>query len=640
MQFKHPELLYALFLLAIPIIIHLFQLRRFQKIDFTNVAFLKKVTIQTRKSSQLKKWLTLFARLLALACIIIAFAQPFTASDSALNTQKETVIYIDNSFSMQAKGPQGPLLQRTLQDLYTKVDGAEKISWFTNDLDRKNASVQGFKNEILSVSFTQRQLNPSEVLLKANQLFSKDENSEKRLIYISDFQLKGTFPEERQDLLIDAVQLKPVNASNISIDSTYISSKSTEIVKLNVKLSATGEVPENVPVSLYNGDTLIAKSGINFLENNHTILSFDIENTSDFKGKLELNESNLPFDNTLYFSINAPNKIKVLSINEGNANYLQRLFGQPEFEYTQQTFNQLNYNVIPEQNFIILNELKNIPASLITTLRSFSDNGGNVLVIPAKDATLSNYNSLFANFGIGSFSENIEKEKKITQIIFDHPLYSEVFEKQVVNFQYPKVNSYFTTSSNATPVLKFEDGKPFILQSGNIYVSSASFNTENSNFQSSPLIVPTLYNMAQQSLQLPKLYYTIGKMNNFSVPVQLKQDEILTLRDSIVSFIPLQQTKANKVDITTVDEPANAGTYQIEKEQQFIENISYNYNRHESVLQYADPEDWQGAEVHTNVEELFDTIAEINSINSFWKWFAIFALLFLMLEMLILKFYK
>ncbi|MFT5238041.1 MAG: hypothetical protein ACI9M9_001643, partial [Flavobacteriaceae bacterium] len=67
MQFKHPELLYALFLLLIPIIVHLFQLRRFQKIDFTNVAFLKKVTIQTRKSSQLKKWLTLLTRLAAMA---------------------------------------------------------------------------------------------------------------------------------------------------------------------------------------------------------------------------------------------------------------------------------------------------------------------------------------------------------------------------------------------------------------------------------------------------------------------------------------------------------------------------------------------------------------------------------------------
>ena len=117
MQFKHPELLYALFLLLIPILIHLFQLRRFQKVAFTNVAFLKKVTIQTRKSSQLKKWLTLLMRLLALACVIFAFAQPFTASKTALNSEKETVLYIDNSFSMQAKGPNGPLLQRAQQQL-------------------------------------------------------------------------------------------------------------------------------------------------------------------------------------------------------------------------------------------------------------------------------------------------------------------------------------------------------------------------------------------------------------------------------------------------------------------------------------------------------------------------------------------
>ncbi|MGK0323583.1 MAG: hypothetical protein ACJAR4_001625, partial [Psychroserpens sp.] len=58
MQFKHPELLYALLLLIIPIIVHLFQLRKFKSVAFTNVQFLKELTIQTRKSSQIKKWLT------------------------------------------------------------------------------------------------------------------------------------------------------------------------------------------------------------------------------------------------------------------------------------------------------------------------------------------------------------------------------------------------------------------------------------------------------------------------------------------------------------------------------------------------------------------------------------------------------
>ena len=54
MQFKHPEILYALLLLIIPIIIHLFQLRKFQKVAFTNVQFLKELTIQTRKSLEIR----------------------------------------------------------------------------------------------------------------------------------------------------------------------------------------------------------------------------------------------------------------------------------------------------------------------------------------------------------------------------------------------------------------------------------------------------------------------------------------------------------------------------------------------------------------------------------------------------------
>ena len=118
------------------------------------------------------------------------------------------------------------------------------------------------------------------------------------------------------------------------------------------------------------------------------------------------------------------------------------------------------------------------------------------------------------------------------------------------------------------------------------------------------------------------------------------QDEILKIQDSLNSFIPHQQVKPKKVDISTFDEPSRAGTYQIKQEEQFIENISYNYARDESIMQYANPEDWEGVTTYSTIEELFDTINEVNSINSFWKWFAIFAIVFLMLEMLILKYYK
>ena len=258
---------------------------------------------------------------------------------------------------------------------------------------------------------------------------------------------------------------------------------------------------------------------------------------------------------------------------------MQRLFDQPEYDYTQQGFNSLNYNDIPSQNFIILNEVKSLPVSLVNSLKAFSDAGGSLLIILAEEAVVSSYNTLLNGLQLGNIGEKLTQEKKITKINFSHPLYNNVFEKQVTNFQYPKVNTFYGTSTNATEILEFEDGKPFLVQRGKNFLMTASVSNQNSNFTFSPLIVPTLINMAQQSLPLPNLYYHIGTQNNYAIPVKLTQDDILTLKDSINSFIPLQQTKANSVVITTMDDPSTSGNYSVEKENTFIENISYNYPR-------------------------------------------------------------
>jgi hypothetical protein len=195
MQFEHPELLHALFLLIIPIFIHLFQLRRFQKLDFSNVEFLKRVLIKNRKSSQLKKWVTLLTRMAIFSCIILDFSQTFSATKSALKSDKELVIYIDNSFSTQLTNVEGVSLQTHLQKLYTQNFYDYKINWMTNDFYKRNTAALDLKKEILAVNHSQKQLSPSEVIFRADQLFSiKKSNSEKRIIYISDFQSIEDFP--------------------------------------------------------------------------------------------------------------------------------------------------------------------------------------------------------------------------------------------------------------------------------------------------------------------------------------------------------------------------------------------------------------------------------------------------------------
>ena len=173
MQFKHPELLYALLLLIIPIIVHLFQLRRFQKVPFTNVQFLKNVILKTRKSSRLKKWLILCTRLLLLAAIIIAFAQPYWSNLQSASVETETVIYLDNSFSMQAKGDKGELLKRAAQDIISTLDESDKITVFTNSSVFNNTSKKSLTNYLLQLEYSSTQLDYEAAVLKGKRLFKK-----------------------------------------------------------------------------------------------------------------------------------------------------------------------------------------------------------------------------------------------------------------------------------------------------------------------------------------------------------------------------------------------------------------------------------------------------------------------------------
>jgi hypothetical protein len=478
------------------------------------------------------------------------------------------------------------------------------------------------------------------VLLKAEQLFSKDPTADKRLIYISDFQQKEAFPEVKNTFKVNTVQLEAIQGQNIAIDSAYVASTNGNTTQLKVALSAKNGMQNTVSVSLYNGNILTAKTAVDFSESNNQTAIFDFENTEGFKGSISLTDTGLTYDNSLYFSINKPNKLKVLSINASNADFLERMYTNTDFEYIRQDARNVNYSLLPAQNCIVLNELKSIPASLTNALTEFSQSGGSILIIPAKGVELSSYNTLLRNLQLGKFNEEIVQEKKITKIIFDHPIYKDVFEKRVANFQFPKTNSYYTILSTATPILAFEDGKPFLLGTNNSYVATAAFNDANSNFMSSPLIVPTLYNIARQSLKLPKLYYTVASPTTFAVPISLVQDEILTFKDSVTNFIPLQQTKANKVVINTNENPTKAGTFAIEKGATFIQHVSYNYNRDEGSWIYANPGNWKGVTRHDSITSLFDTISKENKITDFWKWFALLSILFLIAEMLILKFYK
>lgn len=645
MQFKHPEFLYALFLLVIPIIVHLFQLRRFKKELFTNVEFLKRVQLQTRKSSQLKKWLTLLARMLALTAVVLAFAQPFMPHSEEATREKEVVVYIDNSFSMQQKGNQGELLKQAVQQLLQAFPQDESVIVMTNDRVFPQSTLSENLNDLLAIDYSTEDASLQTVLLKAGNLFSRRTDTRKQIIAISDFQQKN-LPDQlnyNPETEINLIQLKGKNHVNFSVDSIYFSGTGIEASELSVRFSASREIEQTLPVSLYDGETLLAKSSVGFDKDTTAVTQFSIpDNTSDLKGRVVIEDNSLRFDNTAYFNIQKAEKIRVAVLNEKNEDgaFLKKIFSRDEFEFFEQTGDAADYNQLDAVDFIVLNELRRIPSGLDGILQKHIENGGNFALIPSDKADVSSYNALLLSLNAGQFAAYNQHEINIAEINFSHPLFTNVFDGRVTNFQYPRAEGSFDYTAPGSMVLAYNNGKNFLTGIGSNYVFSTALNEENTNFKRSPLVVPTFYNMAKQSLKLPELAYTIGRDNVISVPVELGKDEVLHLTGGEDNFIPEQRRYNSKVELQLRDLPFKAGTYLVTRSKEAVGHLSFNYDRSENQLEFGDLSRFADVNVSDDIGKFISAEISKNQISVLWKWFVIFALIFLLIEVLLLKFLK
>ncbi|MBW8198449.1 BatA domain-containing protein [Muricauda sp. W52] len=637
MQFKHPEILWALFLLIIPILIHLFQLRRFTKTPFTNVAMLQKVVLESRKSNTLKKWLLLITRLLLLAAIIIAFAQPFTSANTALQ-EKETVVYLDDSFSMQAKNNGISLLEKAVQDFIKNIGADTEFSLFTNEKTFSNVRVSDIQNSLLSLTFSHKQLNLNEIGLKANTLFSQNQGTVKNLIVISDFQerISVANPELDSRLQVHFVPLQARELQNISIDSVFVDDALNDQSTLKVFLTG-GNEDEALPISLYNDNELIAKTAAKFKSNGDGEVEFTILTNEALNGRLSIIDNSLGYDNRFYFNINSKEKIKVLAISASDSDYLNRLFRGNEFDFQKYRLNQLDYSSLGDQNVVILDAQLSIPTSLQNILRTFKNDGGTLIIVPSKNSDISSYNSLLSSLSSTQFQEKVVADVQLTSITFEHPLYRNVFEKEVTNFQYPSVKEYFKIQTSLPTALSLSGGNPFLVGDNGLYVFTVPLELENSNFINSPLIVPTFYNMAQSSLQMPQTYQTLGKSNTVDIPAEIGNDDILKVAKDGYEFIPLQQIFPHRVRVSFDQNPTEDGIYSVLQNQQVLQNISFNYPRTESQLKYLDVGSLENMNSMDSVPELFEYLEAENNITAYWKWFVILALLLALIEVLIQK---
>ena len=641
MQFKHPEILYFLFLLVIPILVHLFQLRRFKTVYFTNVKLLKELQTQTRKSSKIKKWLLLVTRLLVITCLIIAFAQPYFKHQNTPKKGNELIIVLDNSFSMQAKGPKGELLKRSIQELLEELPENQSFSLLTNSELYWDTDIKSIQKELQNLDYSAL---PFQLDYLLNQVEIKKKQVPKDYIIITDaIQAESKKAIElAQNNSVYFIQPKAENLSNISIQNVAISQVMDQFYELKINLLSFGSKKREIPLSVISSGKKLATTLVQ-IDKSNTEIKLTIPK-KDIQATIHIEDQSLAYDNDFYLSISKPEKAALLAIGSlAQNNFLDRIFTAEEFNFKSTELKSLDYNQIENQEAIVLNELDDLPLALGTTLKAYYEKGGTIIFIPNKNNIPSTLNNFVANFGSLKYGMLSSTEKKITTINFSHPLYQAVFKNKVTNFQYPKVKSSFGLTGN-TAVLHYEDQSIFMGSStnqlGNFYAFAAPINKQNSNFQNAPLIVPTLYNMGQNQSKTGINAYTIGENQSLILETVLTKDEAVAIQNNDYSFIPLQQILNAKCKLTFGDYPEKAGNYEVIKDEESLKKISFNFARTESDITAINSGIFDTFTKVNNIATVLNDIASERSSSEIWKWFLFGTLLLLCTELLIQKLIK
>lgn len=662
MNFLYPQFLYALFALSIPIIIHLFNFRKTKKVYFSNTRFLQKVKEASSSKRKLKHYLILASRLLMLFFLVIAFAQPFFPSEEEASAQGKTLIYLDNSLSMNNEVDEGvsafdEALQyvNTLTELYP-TSAEYKI--LTNDFNTYSGIYQN-KKDVSELTTELRMTGITRSLEEIKERLDLQEGGSYDVYWISDFQSStaGDAEEIRFDSTY-SVNLVPMNftsVNNVFVDSLYLDNPfliGDEKLKLNVVLKNIGvEEVNDLIVKVYVDEVQSATASVNIKPNDVVTATFDLAFNIEGNNQCRISFEEFPvtFDNDFYFTINGSQKIDVLEIKgSSEVTHVQNVFGNEElFNLKSINFSNLDYSLIPEADLVVVNGLESIDPSLAVALNDYLGEYGDVVFIPASSPDIASYRQLS---GLGNLSPMDSTGKTaLATPDFNDPFFENVFEETNKSFAMPEASGVIQWGRDRTALLKYSNGMPFMSKmrgNGNLYVLGSPLNIQYTSLQAHAIFVPIMYRIAAQSASKEsKLYYFIDDPRITFKTDTLITDNVFKLRRGEEEIIPSQRISGNNVSMEVPKFTLGVGFYDLMFEGKKLTTLAFNASPAESDLRQYTTDDlkkiFKGKVDVFEVqdEEGFKSSVERKYIGQpLWKYAIIIALIFLLMEVLLIRF--
>jgi hypothetical protein len=674
MHFIYPAFLFAFLSLAIPVVIHLFNFRRYQKVYFSNVQFLKEVKEQQSSRRNLRERLILASRLLALTFLVLAFTRPFIADQHTVNpgSQQAVSVFIDNSYSMQTLNSEGSLLDEAKQrarEIASAYSLNDRFQLLTQDFEGKHQRLlnrQEFNDAIDAVKISAQSRTLQQIISRQQSLLQTQAGSKLSTFIISDFQKQATgTPALKTDtgLNVNLVQLKGNSLPNVAVDSVWLISavhRPNETEKLVVKLhNYAGQDAKGVPLKiLFNGtQKALGSFSIKARAVRQDTLTFSGLQAGWQQGQVQLQDNPVIFDNQFYFTFNVKAQMPVLLVNGGQPNkYLQAAFSADAFFAPSNTnegsVNYAGLNIYP---LIVLSDIKSVSTGLAQQLRAYVAKGGTLAVFPADGADLASYRSLLQPAGAAYPEKLITGATRVSALNLQNSLFKTVFEDVPRSPDLPVVQKYYElsagTQTSSESLMELPGRQPFWAGyrsgAGKIYVSAVPLQEDYSNLPRHALLLPILYRMALLNGQDQPLFYTIG--NNTAIqaaPVQLNEKQILKLSNGSQTLIPDARQQEGSTLLYVADQIQQPGSYQLKKQDSLVAVIAFNNNRTESDLTYFDKTQLKqllpgnSQILQSGKGSLRGAVTDTNFGQQLWKLCIILALIFVAAEILLIRFYR
>lgn len=681
MNFLYPAFLFALAAIALPVIIHLFRFRRFKKVFFTNVSLLREVDITRKNRQQLKHLLVLLMRALAIAALVFAFAKPFLKSGPSTTKDgtRYVSVYLDNSFSMDREGENGNLLNRAKQmaeDVVNAYSPTDKFQLITNDFEGRHARFyprDEFLNLLAETEFSPAGRKISEVVNRQRDLLKKEAPElPKRIYLLSDFSesvTDFTAVEPDSSVSISLLPLKAEINANVYVDSVWLQTPNTGLnipLTLGYRLRNTGETDaEDIAVKLYINGEQKTPGQITIPAKGYTDgeLFFTATKTGPQQGKVQIEDNSLAFDNDFYFSFDVAQTLNILVINDAGASSAPvNVFSGDDY-FKLSTFNSgsTDYSRFPEQNLIILNGIRSASGGLITELKKYSGAGGNLMLIPSLAADISSLNELCAGLGVPGFAPLRVGQFKADKVNTDGSFFADVFESVPRNPDLPSLTKFYPlqAGNNTETVIRINTGDPLYAyaiqkEGGKLFYVAQPLEDAAGNFHKHALFVPVILKSAFLSQRAGPLFYYAGSYSpaEINIPENLAEDDAVKWvhTESKYEFIPEQRRSMGRMLFYPGEYMEQAGNYDVMAGGAKVSSVAYNFTRTESETAFFSEENLKAELKKANLpyadivsaggDSIKKTIEDRENGSDLWKWLAVAAILFLLSEVLLLRFWR